>query len=105
MLCQWGYDSSVVQLFGPAGKGNINDHSKQLLRDLSVRLHSQFRDLCKPDELKELTFVGIQGMRVPISSDTKHASSPKESTSAYHNRTLLLLNPSNRYYLFRNHHH
>lgn len=30
-------------------------------------------------------------MRVPIFFDAKHASSPKESTSAYHNGTLLLL--------------
>ena len=38
---QWGYDADVFHFFGPAGTGNINDHSKRLLNDLSrVRFES-----------------------------------------------------------------
>ena len=42
---QWGYDADVFHFFGPVGTGNINDHSKRLLNDLSrIRFESHERE-------------------------------------------------------------
>ena len=39
---QWGYDADVFRFFEGVGTGNINDHSKRLLNDLSrVRFESR----------------------------------------------------------------
>jgi len=45
---QWGYDSRVMQFFGPVGQGSIHDHANELNNDLArerVRQHQIFRPL------------------------------------------------------------
>lgn len=32
---QWGYDSRIMQFFGPVGQGSIHDHANELNNDIS----------------------------------------------------------------------
>lgn len=45
---QWGYDSQIMRFFGPVGEGNIHDHARSLIRDLSlarIEEHQVFRPI------------------------------------------------------------
>ena len=47
-VTQWGYDSRVMQFFGPVGQGSIHDHAHELNNDLAqerVGQHQIFRPL------------------------------------------------------------
>ena len=47
-MTQWGYDSRVMQFFGPVGQASIHDHANELNNDLRqerVERHQIFRPL------------------------------------------------------------